>query len=205
MKVLIIDYGMGNVGSVKRAIEECGVDNVVISHQHSDFEDCTHAILPGVGAFPDAMKNLKSRDLVNKIKSIALNDKVPFLGICLGMQLIASVGNEVTEQEGLNLIPGKVSLLAPSSNERIPHVGWNEIHFKNSSDKILEGIPDKTDFYFVHSYHFIPQSEEYILSTTPYCGNFVSTVRSSNIIGTQFHPEKSSTMGFQLLKNFLNL
>lgn len=205
MKVLIIDYGMGNVGSVKRAIEECGVDNVIISHQHSDFDDCTHAILPGVGAFPDAMKNLENFNLVDKIRSLALEDNIPFLGICLGMQLLASFGTEVTEQAGLNLIPGKVVLLSSPTNERIPHVGWNEIFLENKVDQILEGIPDKADFYFVHSYHFIPQQKEHILSITPYCGSFVSTVRSSNIVGTQFHPEKSSIMGFQLLKNFLNL
>jgi imidazole glycerol-phosphate synthase subunit HisH len=204
MKVLIIDYGMGNVGSVKRAIEECDVDNVVISHQHSDFDDCTHAILPGVGAFPDAMKNLESFGLVKKIKSLALDDKVPFLGICLGMQLLATKGTEVSEQEGLDLIPGRVELLSSSTKERIPHVGWNEIHYQNPSDSFLQGVPDKADFYFVHSFHFVPQLNEHVLAKTPYGGNFVSIVRSSNIIGTQFHPEKSSTMGFQLLKNFLN-
>lgn len=205
MKVLIIDYGMGNLGSVKRALEECGVDNVIISHEHADFDDCTHAILPGVGAFPDAMKNLESFGLVEKIKSLALDEKIPFLGICLGMQLLASFGTEITEQPGLNLIPGEVVLLSSPTGERIPHVGWNEIHFENKANKILEGIPDKADFYFVHSYHFIPQQKEHALTNTPYCGNFVSAIRSSNIVGTQFHPEKSSTMGFQLLKNFLNL
>src|SRR4051794_33087562 len=123
MKVLIIDYGMGNVGSVKRAIEECGMSNVIISNLHSDFDDCTHAILPGVGAFPDAMKNLERFGLVNKIKTIALEDKIPFLGICLGMQLLATIGTEVEEYPGLNLIPGKVVLLSSTTNERIPHVG----------------------------------------------------------------------------------
>lgn len=204
MKVLIIDYGMGNVGSVKRAVEECGVNNVVISNQHSDFNDCTHAILPGVGAFPDAIKNLEKFDLVNKIRSITLEDRIPFLGICLGMQLLASKGTEVYTHKGLDLIPGEVSLLTSATNERIPHVGWNEIHFEQN-DSIFEGIQDRSDFYFVHSYHFVPEKKENILSTTPYCGNFVSTVRASNIIGAQFHPEKSSTTGFQLLKNFLKL
>lgn len=204
MKVLIIDYGMGNVGSVKRAIEECGVDNVVISHQHSDFEDCTHAILPGVGAFPDAMKNLESFGLVNKIQTIAKEDRIPFLGICLGMQLLASLGTEVRETSGLNLIPGRVQLLSSATEERIPHVGWNEIHLK-TEHQIIKGVPDKADFYFVHSYHFVPEENRHIVTNTPYCGSFVSIIQSNNIIGTQFHPEKSSTIGFQLLKNFLSL
>jgi glutamine amidotransferase len=204
MKVLIIDYGMGNVGSVKRAIEECGVNNVVISNQHSDFSDCTHAVLPGVGAFPDAMQNLERFGLVDKIRTIALEDKIPFLGICLGMQLLASSGTEVREKAGLKLIPGKVVLLSSTRDERIPHVGWNEIQVEQENE-ILNGIPNKADFYFVHSYHFIPEKGEHIVTRTPYCGNFVSITRRNNIIGTQFHPEKSSVLGFQLLKNFLSL
>lgn len=204
MKVLIIDYGMGNVGSVKRAIEECGVDNVVISHDYSDFNNCTHAILPGVGAFPDAMKNLEKFGLTDKIKSIAVEDKIPFLGICLGMQLLASTSTENADHQGLNLIPGSVELLIPHNKERVPHVGWNEVGFNKESEPILANIPNKSDFYFVHSYHFVPQNFEHILTHTPYCGQFVSMVKSQNIIGAQFHPEKSSTTGFQLLKNFLN-
>ena len=141
---------------------------------------------------------------MKKIKSLAVNDKVPFLGICLGMQLLATKGTEVSDQGGLDLIPGSVELLNSATNERIPHVGWNEIHYENGADSLLQAVPDKADFYFVHSYHFVPEQQEHILTKTPYCGNFVSIVRSSNIIGTQFLPEKSSTMGFQLLKNFLN-
>ena len=204
MKVLIIDYGMGNVGSVKRAIEECGINNVIISNEYNDFDDCTHAILPGVGAFPDAIKNLEKFGLINKIKTLALEDKIPILGICLGMQLLASQSVENSFQKGLNLIPGSVELFFPKNQERVPHVGWNEIHFQESSHSILNNIHNKSDFYFVHSYHFIPKHSEHILTQTPYCGNFVSMVKSDNIIGAQFHPEKSSTTGFQLLKNFLN-
>jgi len=204
-KVLIIDYGMGNVGSVKSALEECGVNNVVISNQHSDFEDCTSAILPGVGAFPDAMRNLEKLDLVNKIKKLALEDKVPVLGICLGMQLLASMGTEEVEYNGLDLIPGETRLLSAGPGERIPHMGWNEINLKREDDPFLRSIPNKSDFYFVHSYHFIPADPKHILASTIYAGEFVSIVRKENIMGTQFHPEKSSTIGFQLLKNFLRL
>lgn len=203
MKILVIDYKMGNVGSVKRALEECGAGEVVISHDLGDFEDCTHAVLPGVGAFPDAIRNLASYGLIHPIKKLALEDKVPFLGICLGMQLLASVGEEVSSYDGLNLIPGKVELLKPVDGERVPHVGWNEINMARE-DEMFNGIGDKADFYFVHSYHFKPAFAEHILATTPYCGEFVSVVRRDNVMGTQFHPEKSSTTGFLLLKNFLN-
>ena len=178
--------------------------DVVISNLPADFDDCTHAILPGVGAFPDAMKNLQAFGLVNKIRTIALEDKIPFLGICLGMQLLASTGTEGRVEEGLKLIPGEVNILSSSVNERIPHVGWNEIHFKNYKD-ILCSIPDKSDFYFVHSYHFVVENESHIVTNTPYCGQFVSTVQANNIIGTQFHPEKSSIVGARLLKNFLSM
>ena len=142
---------------------------------------------------------------MNKIKAIALEEKVPFLGICLGMQLLASQSTENSTQKGLDLIPGSVELLQPKNKERVPHVGWNEVQFNKQGDSILYDIPNKSDFYFVHSYHFIPQDENHALAVTPYCGQFVSMVRSNNIIGAQFHPEKSSTTGFQLLKNFLNL
>ncbi|HEX2534528.1 MAG TPA: imidazole glycerol phosphate synthase subunit HisH [Chitinophagaceae bacterium] len=205
MKVLIIDYGMGNVGSVKRALEECGAGEVVISHYPSDFDDCTHAVLPGVGAFPDAMANLRSKGLVEKIRHLALEDKVPLLGICLGMQLLATKGTEVREEEGLELIPGSVVPLVPISGERVPHVGWNELKIERPDDPMMHGIRNMSDFYFVHSFHFQPADPAYSLTTTPYCGNFVSMVRSGNIIGTQFHPEKSSSTGFQLLRNFLTI
>lgn len=205
MKVLIIDYGMGNVGSVKRAIEECGVEDVVISHHDYDFEDCTHAILPGVGAFPDAMTNLKDRGLVQSIRKLSLEDKVPLLGICLGMQLLASEGTEGSRQAGLGLIPGLVKGLEPVNGERIPHVGWNEIHFQQPDDPFFENVKDRTDFYFVHSFFFTANDAGHVLASTPYCGSFASVIRSNNIIGTQFHPEKSSTTGFQLLRNFLKM
>ncbi len=202
--ILVIDYGMGNLGSVKRALEECGATEVMISNYESDFDKCTHAILPGVGSFRDAMHNLHEQNLVPRIKKLALEDKVPFLGICLGMQLLASGGEEHGRTTGLELIPGTVSLLKPVIGERVPHVGWNEIQKKNESP-ILEGIPDQSDFYFVHSYHFSVDDPAAVIATTPYCGEFVSVVAKENITGTQFHPEKSSFAGFQLLKNFLGL
>lgn len=204
MRVLVIDYGMGNLGSVKRAVEECGVSDVTISNRDEDFELCTHVILPGVGAFPDAMSNLHKTNLVNRIRKLAVEEKIPFLGICLGMQLLASSSVEKRFTEGLGLIPGEVVLLNPTGGERIPHVGWNEI-YQTAQHPIFMNIPDKSDFYFVHSFHFKSAGHMYEIAKTPYCGSFTSVIAKDNIIGTQFHPEKSSTLGFQLLKNFLGI
>jgi glutamine amidotransferase len=202
--ILVIDYGMGNLGSVKRALEECGATEVVISHYESDFDRCTHAVLPGVGSFRDAMNNLNSQNLVPRIRKLALEEKVPFFGICLGMQLLASRGEEHGLTEGLDLIPGTVKMLKPLNGERIPHVGWNEIHI-NQATPVIENIPDNSDFYFVHSFHFEVDKPENVVANTPYCGGFTSVVARENIMGTQFHPEKSSFAGFQVLKNFLAL
>lgn len=200
--VLVIDYGMGNTGSVKRALEECGATEVIISHYEEDFDRCSHAILPGVGSFKDAMKNLNEAGLVNRIKKLALEDKVPFLGICLGMQLLANSSEEHGPTEGLGLINGNVQLFRPTNGERIPHVGWNEIR-KQNDHLVLDKISDGSDFYFVHSYYFTTNNPNTIVATTPYCGYFTSVIANENIIGVQFHPEKSSFAGFQILKNFL--
>ncbi|HBR18402.1 MAG TPA: imidazole glycerol phosphate synthase subunit HisH [Deltaproteobacteria bacterium] len=204
MAVLIIDYGMGNLSSVKRAFEECGAD-AFISEKPEDLKSATHVILPGVGAFRDGIANLTERGWIPEIKEAVLNDGIPFLGICLGMQLLADSGVEGGDSQGLGLIPGDVRLLEPDSIEvRVPHVGWNEIH-KTRQHALLEGIPDGTDFYFVHSYHLVPTKSDYIMATTPYCGTFVSAVVLDNVFGVQFHPEKSSRPGFQLISNFLKI
>lgn len=202
--VLIIDYGMGNLGSVKRALEECGAADVVISNNESDFDQCTHAILPGVGAFTDAMQNIKNAHLNRRIRKLALEEKIPFLGVCLGMQLLATTGTEHGVTPGLDIIPAEVKALQPLNGERVPHVGWNEIHI-GTGHPVFEGIPDKSDFYFVHSFHIAVNDPKYELATTPYCGNFTSVIGNENVIGVQFHPEKSSFAGFRLLKNFLKL
>ena len=195
---------MGNTGSVKRALEECGAADVVISHYEEDFDHCTHAILPGVGSFADAMRNLQEGGLVKRIQKLALEDKVPFMGICLGMQLLADSSEEHGHSQGLSLIPGEVKLFRPSNAERVPHVGWNEINI-SQQHPVMEGIPDKSDFYFVHSYHYLATQPDTVLATTPYCGSFTSVIARDNIIGAQFHPEKSSFAGFRLIKNFLSL
>lgn len=203
MSVYMIDYGMGNLLSVKRAFEKCGAD-VIITQNPAELLQASHIVLPGVGSFRDGMKNLRENHWVEILNQIVRENRVPILGICLGMQLLADKGYEIEETKGLGYIPGKVVLMQAGVKERIPHVGWNEVHIKNESS-ILNGIKDKTDFYFVHSYHFDVERQENIVATTPYGGDFVSVVNKDLVFGTQFHPEKSQKAGFQLIKNFLFL
>ncbi|MBL8995016.1 MAG: imidazole glycerol phosphate synthase subunit HisH, partial [Spirochaetia bacterium] len=132
------------------------------------------------------------------------NESLPLLGICLGMQLLAARGEEGGHCSGLGYIPGQVIKLEVTPDERIPHVGWNELR-PTKPDSLLQGIAPETDFYFVHSYHFVPDSEENVIAHTPYGGEFVSVVRRNKVWGTQFHPEKSAKPGFQLIRNFLNI
>lgn len=203
MKVVIIDYQMGNVRSVLRSFEKF-TNDVVVSGNIEDLKTATHIVLPGVGSFNDGMTNLNKLGITQTLKEEVTQNKIPFLGICLGMQLLATTGHEGGEKEGLNLIPGQVKKMIPTASEPIPHVGWNEIH-KKSDHPILKEINDGTDFYFVHSYHFIPQNEKNIIATTPYVGEFTSIIAENNIIGAQFHPEKSQIAGFKIIKNFLEL
>ena len=142
---------------------------------------------------------------VNILRKAVLEDRKSIFGICLGMQLLASKSFEGCETTGLDLIPGEVKKLIPPDKEtRIPHVGWNEV-FPETKEPLMSEIQHGTDFYFVHSYHFIPKNNSSIIAKTPYCGEFVSAIREGRAYGVQFHPEKSSKAGFQLLKNYINL
>jgi len=200
--VLLIDYGMGNIGSIRRALEECGAD-VCVSNSPDDLKNAERIVLPGVGSFADGIKNLKKYCWIERIRQEVLENRIPILGICLGMQLLATHGQENGNNEGLDLIQGDVvRMVSTDANERIPHIGWNNV-FRKHEHPLFENIQDGTDFYFVHSYHFIPERNADILAVTPYCGSFVSAIYRNNILGVQFHPEKSIPMGFQLLKNFL--
>ena len=204
MSVLIIDYGMSNLGSIKRALEECGAVTE-ISSDPEKLKSASRIVLPGVGAFPDGMKNLRNMGLASAIHKAVIEEKIPLLGICLGMQLLADTGYEGGTSEGLGLIPGEVRRFVPDSPFiRIPHVGWNEV-YKTAENSLFTEIPDGSDFYFVHSYHFVPKEPAHIVATTPYCGGFASVIMRDNIAGVQFHPEKSGRPGFQLLKNFLEI
>jgi glutamine amidotransferase len=202
MNVVVINYGMGNLGSVRRALEECGA-KVRVSEDPADLGGAHRIVLPGVGAFADGMKNLGSAGWPAAILRALDNPRVALLGLCLGMHLLADRGFEGGDVQGLGLVSGEVKRLSPSDGERLPHVGWNEIQVARR-DPFLAGIEDDANFYFVHSYQLIPGQSADIVSTTPYCGQFCSIVRKGNVIGTQFHPEKSSRAGFQLLRNFLS-
>ena len=202
METAIIDYGMGNLLSVQHAFEKCGSDAVIIDNP-LELRDAERIVLPGVGAFPDAMDNLRKNGWIEELNRAVLEKETPILGICLGMQLLADKGYEVRECDGLGYIPGEIIRFTQTQEkERIPHVGWNEI-LKREDSPLFDGIADGTNYYFVHSYHFRVANEENIATVTPYCGEFVSSVIKDNIVGTQFHPEKSQKAGFKLIKNFL--
>lgn len=202
MNVLVVDYGMGNLNSVRRGLENCGA-TVEVSSDPSRLAGASAVILPGVGSFADGMRNLRSAGWEAPLRQAVLKEGVPLLGICLGMQLLADRGEEGGESKGLGFIPGEVMRLkAGALRERIPHVGWNEVRLSRKNP-VFDAIPDNTDFYFVHSFHFVPKKAEDTAATTPYCGAFVSAVASGSVFGTQFHPEKSSKMGSRLLRNFL--
>jgi glutamine amidotransferase len=202
--VAIVNYGMGNLDSVYRAVEECG-GNPVITNSEKDFQKANFIILPGVGSFATGILKIREFGLDKILTEQVIEKQIPFLGICLGMQLMATKGYEGVETPGLNWVQGEVVRLKPSNpDERIPHVGWNEVIFTQSAF-LNEGVPSGKDFYFVHSFHLMCHNEEDVIASTPFCGKFVSAVRRDNIFGVQFHPEKSQKPGFQVIRNFLSV
>ena len=206
MRVLVVDYGMSNLGSLRRALEECDAD-VVVSHDPHFVPSVSSIVLPGVGAFPDGAERLFQEGWFDFLRS-AVDDGIPLLGICLGMQLMATKGFEVKEATGLNLIPGEIRRMVPCSrDERLPHMGWNEIRKTSGCPEIplLDGIPSSSDFYFAHSFHFIPDDSATVAAVTPFCGEVVSVLSRGRCFGVQFHPEKSGYLGFRLLRNFLSV
>ena len=199
MTIGIIDIGIGNLGSLRHAVHSQGWDTVSVSRP-DDMEGLTHLILPGVGAFVAVMTRLESVGLVGPIRRFAQAGR-PVLGICLGMQLLADTGTEGGGTGGLGLIPGRVTPIVPSPRTRLPHVGWNEAH-QVGSHPVLKGIRDDVDFYFVHSYRFAATTPGDVLAETEHGERFASIVARGNVVGVQFHPEKSQTNGLRLLDNF---
>lgn len=197
MKTLVVDYGMGNLRSVSKALERVGFD-VVISPDPDEVRSAEALVLPGVGAFKDAMENLKRLGLLKEILRHIEKGK-PYLGICLGLQLLFERSYEFGKAEGFGVLEGDVVLLPKTV--KVPHIGWNQLWKKRSSD-LLEHIEDGEYFYFVHSYHVVPKRQEVILTTTDYGVDFVSSVEYENIFAVQFHPEKSQKAGLRLLQNF---
>jgi glutamine amidotransferase len=208
VKVGIIDYGVGNLGSVVRSLEELRVSPILVDRAAELLaNDCL--ILPGVGNFTDCMEILTRGGWVEAIKDAVKTHDRPLLGICLGMQLLADFGVEgATDLDGgtagLGLIPGRVeSFVSRGCSLRVPHVGWNSVTPADSATGLFDGIPDGTDFYFVHSYVFVPQEHTSVLAVCEYDISFATAVGQGNVYGTQFHPEKSSRAGMQLLRNFI--
>ena len=199
----IIDYGMGNIHSVANAFEHLGADAVVVADPAA-LDDCERFVLPGVGAFNDCMANLHRTGFVEKLDALVNGERRPILGICLGMQVMASRGFENGDTAGLGWFEGDVSLIeSRSAAERIPHVGWNELVDRRSSP-LLEGIPADADFYFVHSYAMRCRNDADVVARCGFAGGVTAIVSRGNIAATQFHPEKSQGYGLQLLENFLS-
>ena len=207
-KITIVDYGSGNVLSAQKSFVKIAKDNnievdVLISKKLNDVKDSTHVVLPGQGAFSTCMNGLKKTDgLIDELSEFALIKKKPFLGICVGMQMLAKMSEENGDHEGLGWIDGQIKLL-PGDNLKLPHMGWNLVIPTNSKYNNL--ISTKNDYYFVHSYYFECADKDNILAETKYGTNFASIVGKENIYGVQFHPEKSSSQGLNLLKEFIGV
>lgn len=202
MKIGIINYEMGNIESVKNSIVRLGYEYEIIDNSHN-FENFNRLILPGVGSFKQGMDNLVQSGIDLKLKTYVKNENVKLLGICLGMQMLATFGDEGGGSAGLDLIPGNVSRMSGNGSVlKLPHVGWNQVYFMKNN-KIFNGMSDCLDFYFVHSYFFIPDDKNNILATTFYGSQFPCIINKGNVFGYQFHPEKSSKAGSIILKNFI--
>ena len=207
-KITIVDYGSGNVLSAQKSFVKIAKDNnieadVLISNKLDDVKSSTHIVLPGQGAFSTCMNGLKKTDgLIDELSEFALIKKKPFLGICVGMQMLANISEENGVHEGLGWIDGQIKLL-PGDNLKLPHMGWNLATPTNSKYNNLISI--KNDYYFVHSYYFDCANKDNILAETKYGTNFASIVGKENIYGVQFHPEKSSSQGLNLLKEFIRV
>ncbi|MEJ5172976.1 MAG: imidazole glycerol phosphate synthase subunit HisH [Hydrogenothermaceae bacterium] len=199
--IAVVDYGMGNLRSVQKALEKVGI-NAVITSNPEDLDKAEGIVVPGVGAFADAMHNLDRLGLKEKILKNIESGK-PYLGICLGLQLLFEYGYEFGEHEGLGVLKGSVVRFDEKLDIKIPHMGWNQIWIKKDS-KIFEGINNGEFFYFVHSYYGKPENSKVIASTTDYGIEFCSAVEIDNIWAVQFHPEKSQQAGLKLLSNFKN-
>jgi len=197
--IALVDYGMGNLQSVRNACEHLGY-RVTLASVSSDLREAERIILPGVGAFSEGMRRLKEKGLDLGLRDEVMVHRKPLLGICLGMQLLADWGTEGGETAGLGLIPGKVERLQPGGL-RLPHIGWNEIKLEGKHpvfDKDLE-----VDYYFVHSYFFKAENRENVIAQTQYGSFFPSVVGKGSALGVQFHPEKSHRFGLELLRRFL--
>ncbi len=199
--IAIVDYGMGNLRSVEKAFAKVG-HQATITNEPEQLDAATKIVLPGVGAFADAIAELHRRNLVEPLQRAVEQGKL-FLGICLGLQLLFDVSYEDGEHQGLGIVPGKV-VRFETSDLKVPHMGWNELRIKRPSP-VLNGLEDGTHVYFVHSYYVVPEDEGVTATTTEYGVPFTSSIWRDNLYATQFHPEKSQTQGLRILSNFAAL
>ena len=197
--IAIIDYGMGNLRSVQKGLERTGFD-AVVTRDAGAIESARGVVLPGVGAFSACMENLERFGLIEPIRKIVRQQK-PFLGICLGFQLLFSESEEFGNQKGLDLFRGKVIGFRPGENLKVPHMGWNQIE-KTKDSPFLEGLSSGDYVYFVHSFYVVPEDSSLVATTTDYGNSFVSSIATDHLFACQFHPEKSQELGLRILANF---
>lgn len=206
MNIAIIDYGMGNLRSVQKAFERVGAEATIVSRPE-EIEKANRIVLPGVGAFKDAMAELRRKEFPEPIRQ-AIQAGKPFLGICLGLQMLFDVSYENGEFQGLGIVPGKVVKFELPVGYAIPQMGWNQVHFVNNAQSdcpLLKGISEKSYFYFVHSYYVCPQNYADVALTCDYGLDFCAMIHRDNLFACQFHPEKSQENGLKILENFVNL
>jgi len=203
MKIAIIDYGMGNIHSVAKAIQVCGVEPI-ITNKKSQINSADKIILPGVGAFDDAMAELEKLELVSLIKE-QIENKKPFLGICLGMQLLLESSQEAKVNKGLGILKGQVVKFSSAAGLKVPHMGWNDCKVVDESCFLLKGVSGCPQVYFCHSYYPQPTDKSVIAATSNYGGEFGCVLHKDNVYGVQFHPEKSQAIGLKIIKNFVQL
>lgn len=200
--IAIIDYGAGNLQSVKKAFDFIGAESV-ITNDPKVILSADKILLPGVGSFGDAMDSMQKNGLVETVKECALSGK-PFLGICLGLQLLFEESEESPDVKGLGIFKGKIKKFSSDMGLKIPHIGWNSLEIKQK-DTLFKGIPENSYVYFVHSYYLHAEDKEDIATVTNYGIDFHSAVGKNNIFATQFHPEKSGDVGLQILRNFASM
>ena len=199
--IAIIDYDAGNIKSVENALLSLGIDNRVTSDP-AVIRAADRVILPGVGAFGDAMNKLAERDLIGVIREVAAEK--PFLGICLGLQLLFDSSEEAPGVKGLSILPGRIVRIPEGGGRKIPHIGWNDLHFPKES-KLFKGIPEESYVYFVHSYYLQAEDPADVAATTEYGVTIHAAVEHDNLCACQFHPEKSGDVGMQILRNFASM
>jgi len=202
-KVLVLDYKTGNVDSVIKAVNILGYE-AIFSSKKNDIDKVQKIILPGQGAYNYAMQKLNDNNILENIKKKISEENIFVLGICLGMQILSTIGIENDRTNGLNYIEGEVKIMKNSPN-KLPHIGWNTVKFLDENENLFKDIQNEKDFYFIHSYYFSCKNKENVIATTKYNEEFPSIIRNNNIYGVQFHPEKSLKNGIRLFENFLKL